>query len=208
MPLQSETTIEAPASAELAGGTIRKLLPGEHGAFLDHLLRLDPLSRFTRFGAPVSDAAVRRHAASVRAGRVLVLGYFVEGVLRGAAELHVFRGRGPQPRAGEAAFSVERPWQGKGVGSALMRHLIVLARNRRVEELHIVFLASNGGMKRIAIRNEADLRFDADEVVGLVHAPGPTPFSWLREWLADLYGILGTAADHQARLLPGAPRGR
>ena len=69
------------------GGAIRKLWIGETDAYRDHLLRLDRDSRHRRFSGAVSDDFIARHAATANDLGVVVHGFFVDGVLRGAAEL-------------------------------------------------------------------------------------------------------------------------
>ena len=69
------------------GGAIRKLWIGETDAYRDHLLRLDRDSRYRRFSGAVSDEFIARHAATANGLGVVVHGFFVDGVLRGAAEL-------------------------------------------------------------------------------------------------------------------------
>ncbi|HSI41419.1 MAG TPA: GNAT family N-acetyltransferase [Xanthobacteraceae bacterium] len=207
MQMHEITATNAPAIVGQSDGLFRKLLPGDRAAFLDHLLRLDPLSRFTRFGAPVNDAALSRHAARTFAGEAMLFGYFVEDELRGVAELHPLPARTGRPLEAEAAFSVERPWQGRGIGSRLMRQLLLLAQNRNIQNLHVVFLAINGRMKRLAVRQTANLQIDDNEVVALLHAPRATPFSRLREWTGDVFTVLAMAADLQSRLLPPSLRG-
>jgi hypothetical protein len=68
-------------------GIIRKLWINETDAYRDHLLRLDRVSRNRRFSGAVSDELIARHASSANGPRVVVHGFFVDGVLRGAAEL-------------------------------------------------------------------------------------------------------------------------
>src|ERR1039458_9836234 len=68
-------------------GTIRKLWIGETDAYRDHLLRLDRDSRHRRFSGTVSDEFIARHAATANEIGVVVHGFFIDGVLRGAAEL-------------------------------------------------------------------------------------------------------------------------
>ena len=69
------------------GGTIRKLWIGETDAYRDHLLRLDSESRHRRFSGALADEAIARHASTANGLGVVVHGFFVDGVLRGAAEL-------------------------------------------------------------------------------------------------------------------------
>src|SRR4029079_10132953 len=85
------------------GGMVRKLWIGETDAYRDHLLRLDRASRNRRFSGAVSGEFIARHAATANGLGVVVHGFFIDGVLRGAAELRPF---GPMfAREGEAAFS-------------------------------------------------------------------------------------------------------
>lgn len=101
------------------GGTVRKLWIGETGAYRDHLLRLDPDSRHRRFSGGLADEVIARHAETADELGVVVHGFFVDGVLRGAAELRHIGGM--FAREAEAAFSIEQPWQSHGVGSALLK---------------------------------------------------------------------------------------
>jgi len=200
-------TTPHPHAGERLEGHIRKLLPAERHLILEHFLRLDPLSRFMRFGGVVSDNALARHATRVVSNEVSALGYFVEGELRAVAELHPLARRPGKVVSAEAAFSVERPWQGKGVGSALMRHLVLLAQNRDIEELQVVFLPNNGPMKNLAVHSAAELKLDDEEMVGRMRAPPATPFSQAREFLGDVFAVFSSAFDMQERLLPPNLRG-
>jgi hypothetical protein len=98
------------------GGVIRKLWIGEADHYRSHLLRLDGESRHSRFGGGVADAFIRNYAGTTFGLSAVVHGFFVDGVMRGAAEL---RPLGPAfAREAEVAFSIEGPWQSHGVSSA------------------------------------------------------------------------------------------
>jgi GNAT superfamily N-acetyltransferase len=181
------------------GGTIRKLWVGETDAYRDHLLRLDVDSRQRRFSGAVSDEFIARHAASAQGVGVVVHGFFIDGVLRGAAELRSF---GPLfAREAEAAFSVEHPWQSQGVGSVLLERTLLAARNRGIKSLQMHCLADNQRMQQLARKFEADLKFDFGSVVGEVDAPRSTPLSLMREAMADAHGVTASILDAQSRLL-------
>ena len=181
------------------GGAIRKLWAGETDAYRDHLLRLDQDSRNRRFSGAISDEFIIRHAASVGDVGVLVHGFFIDGVLRGAAELRPY-GRG-FAREGEAAFSIEHPWQSQGVGSMLLERTLLSARNRGITSLHMHCLADNRRMQQLARKFEADLKFDFGSVVGEVDPPHSTVLSLMREALIDAHGVTTTILDAQSRLL-------
>jgi GNAT superfamily N-acetyltransferase len=185
-----------------AGGSVRKLWPGEAGAYRDHLLRLDPESRHRRFSGTVSDEFIIRYAAGAEDIGVVVHGFFVGGVLRGAAELR--RVGSMADGEAEAAFSMEQPWQNHGIGTALLERTLLSARNRGIRSLHMHCLADNRRMQKLARKFEADLSFDFGSVVGEVDPPHSTALSLLREWVADGYGIANAMLDAQSRLLKAA----
>jgi GNAT superfamily N-acetyltransferase len=181
------------------GGIIRKVWLGEAGRYRDHLLRLDAASRRNRFAGAVSDDFVRDYATLSLGVDAIIHGFFVEGVLRGAAELRQV-GQPPLQEA-EAAFSIEKPWQSHGVGSALLARTLLAARNRGVKFLHMACLADNKRMQQLARKFDAELSFDFGAVVGEVATPRPTPLSLMREFVADQHGFATAILEVQSRLL-------
>ena len=181
------------------GAVIRKLWIGEADAYRDHLLRLDPDSRRNRFAGAVSDEFVRDYAELSFGIDALIHAFFVDGTLRGAAELRPIGA--PLMREAEAAFSIEKPWQSHGVGSVLLERTLLAARNRGIKFLHMACLADNKRMQQLARKYEAELSFDFSSVVGEVATPRPTPLSLMREILADGHGFATALFDVQSRLL-------
>ena len=180
-------------------GLIRKLWIAEVDIYRDHLLRLDRDSRHSRFGGAVSDEFIREYVGSTYQLNVVMHGFFVDGTLRGAAEL---RPLGPAfAREAEAAFSIETAWQSHGVGSALLDRTLLAARNRGIRILHMACLANNRRMQELVRKFAAELSFDFGSVVGEVAAPRPTPLSVLREMVADGHGFATAVLDVQSRLL-------
>ena len=181
------------------GGVIRKLWIGEADRYRDHLLRLDLDSRHNRFGGAVADEFIRNYVPTTLGLGAVVHGFFVDGILRGAAEL---RPLGPTlARQAEAAFSIETDWQSHGVGSALLDRTLLAARNRGIRTLHMACLANNRRMQELARKFAAELSFDFGSVVGEVTAPRPTPLSVLREFVVDGHGFATAVLDVQSRLL-------
>jgi GNAT superfamily N-acetyltransferase len=181
------------------GGVIRKLWIGEAAKYRDHLLRLDPQSRHSRFGGGVSEDFIRHYADLSIALEAVVHGFFIDGKMHGAAELRPLGLR--FPRQAEAAISVEKPWQSHGVGSALLRHTLLTARNRGVRHLHMACLAENRRMQQLARKFDAELSFDFGSVVGEVESSRPTPLSLMRELMADGHGFATAMLDLQTRML-------
>ena len=184
------------------GGVIRKMWLIEANRYRDHLLRLDQASRHNRFGGGVSNEFLQDYAdLALRVGSV-IHGFFVNGTMRGAAELRPI-GQ-PVAHEAEAAFSIEKPWQSHGVGSALLARTLLAARNRGVKFLHMACLADNKRMQQLARKFDAELTFDFGSVVGEVSTPRPTPLSVMREMVADSHGFATAMLDVQSRMLrPG-----
>ena len=181
------------------GGLIRKVWLGEADQYRDHLLRLDAASRRNRFAGAVSDEFVHDYASLSLGIDAVIHGFFVDGVLRGAAELRQIGT--PLAREAEAAFSIEKPWQSHGVGSALLERTLLAARNRGLKFLHMACLADNKRMQQLARKFAAELSFDFAKVVGEVVTPRPTPLSLMREMVADGHGFATALLDVQSRLL-------
>lgn len=179
--------------------SVRRLRADEGALYRDFMLGLDEATRHDRFCASVSDEFIARHVARALAGEALVFGCFGDGELRGVAELHlagVTAQLWPVRRqaVAEAAFAVERGFQGRGIGTALLEAVVLAARNRGVTQLRVTCLAANAAMRRLAQKAQARLTLTLDEVAGEIIPPRPTPLSWLREASAE-------AADATIRLL-------
>jgi GNAT superfamily N-acetyltransferase len=181
------------------GGVIRKLWVGETDPYRAHLLRLDPESRRNRFGGGVSDSFIENYVEVSRGLDSVLHGFFVDGALRGVAELRPL-GKVFALEA-EAAFSIEKPWQSLGIGKALLERTLLAARNRSIKLLHMACLADNKRMQQLALKFDAELTYDFGSVVGEVTAPHPTPMSVLREFVADSHGFATAMLDVQTRLL-------
>ena len=180
------------------GGVIRKLWIGETAKYRDHMLRLDPGSRHSRFAGGVSDEFICKYVELSNTLDAVVYGFFLDGVMHGAAELRPLGGH--LPRQAEAAISVEKRWQSHGVGSALLRHILLAARNRGIRLLHMACLAENQRMQQLARKFDAELSFDFGNVVGEVESSRPTPLSLMREIMGDSHGFATAMLDLQTRI--------
>ena len=181
------------------GGMIRKLWLGEARHYRDHLLRLDIASRRNRFGGAVADEMIESYVTTAMRVGTVVHGFLVDGVLRGVAELRPLGSA--FPAEAEVAFSIEKPWQSHGVGSALLERTLLAARNRGLSHIHMSCLADNARMQQLARKYAAELSFDFGSVVGEMAAPHATPLSLFREMVADSHGFATAVIDAQTRLL-------
>ena len=180
------------------GGVVRKLWIGEAAKYREHLLRLDPQSRRSRFSGGVSDGSIRNYV-DLTLGDTLVHGFFIRGMVRGAAELRPLAAS--YSREGEIAISVEKPWQSHGVGSALLRRTLLAARNLSFRHLHIACLADNHRTQQLARKFDAEVSFDFEGAIGEIESSYPTPLSVMREVIEDGHGFVIVALDLQSRTL-------
>lgn len=181
------------------GGVIRKVWIGEADKYREHLLRLDADSRRNRFGGALADELILAYAETAMQIGTVMHGFLVDGILRGVAELKPLGTA--FPGVAEVAFSIEKPWQSHGVGSALLERTLLAARNRGIKLVHMSCLAGNARMQQLARKFEAELSFDFGGVVGEVEAPHATPLSLFREFVADGHGFATAVLDAQARLI-------
>ncbi len=164
----------------IAPGVIRKLFAWESEVLAAHFLRLDPDSRRCRFSGGVSDETITAYTHTALGADAIIHGFFVDDVLRGAAELRLL----PEG-AGEVAVTVEEAWRLSGVGSALFGRLLLTARNRGIGNLIMTCLPTNRGMQRLAARFDGKITFASGDSMAEVTAPPATPISLWREVWSD-----------------------
>lgn len=182
----------APAEADritLAhAAVIRCLWPFEFDQFQQHLQRLDGVSRIDRFGRGVSDEWLIGYSAETDWLRGAVLGCWVEGRLRGVAELRRC-GPGWSPAA-EAAVSIEAPFQNKRLGSVLAGRVGLIARNRGIRRLEITTLAMNVRMLRILSKLGAKLRRISDQIEAEIALAPPHGLTLAEEWVEQGWAMV------------------
>ena len=116
-----------------------------------------------------------------------MVAYVVDGEVRGAAELHP-----PQEASGglpEIAFSVEREFRRKGLGTQLFQYLIAEARRRGYAQLRITTSADNEAMRALAHKFGAHLTFRHGESTGTIDLTKLPP-----DAIPDTFGVPALAA--------------
>ncbi|MDX1709642.1 MAG: GNAT family N-acetyltransferase [Rhodovibrionaceae bacterium] len=176
---------------------VRRLTPADTAALRSHFLRLDAETRCQRFLGQQSDTAIDAYVDGLPWLGVLRLGWIESGVLRGVVELLPERlpVDGRWPPGLELALTVERAWQGRGLGTELVHRALLSARNRQYKTVEMICLADNVRMQRIARRLDAQvLRQDGHSVGRLRLAPG-NPLSLWQEALSQGASLVNAAAD-------------
>jgi len=161
-------------AAALADSSVRTLSQQEELPLLrDHLLRLDRASRHDRFHGFMDDSFIEHYAEKCANDGTVVIAFFENGVVRGAAELHPPE-QSPDSLP-EIAFSVETSVRRRGVGSILFRKLIAEARAKGYTSLRITTGAQNEAMRALASKFGAHLTFRQGESTGTIDLAGQDP---------------------------------
>lgn len=191
--LDAATTIAISTRAP-ARGHVRVLATRELPLFREHLLRLDRESRRDRFNGSLDNDWVARYAEkSVNDGTV-ILAYFENGVVRGAAELH--QADLSSDSLPEIAFSVESSVRRKGVGSILFTKLIAKARAMGYEKLRITTGAQNDAMRALANKFGARLSFRHGESTGNIDLRDPMGAGMVPQTKASALDVVRAVADY------------
>ena len=145
---------------------IRPLAAAEHNSIEAFLLKLDPQSRRERFFGPASDASIAQHVRTAFSGSSVFFGAFVNGRLRGIAELHSYRAD-----VVEAAFAVEPSFRNRGIGTKLLQSVLEVATTRGFRSVRIACLPANAPMRRLAWKCCARLHASFDHLTGEIACP-------------------------------------
>jgi RimJ/RimL family protein N-acetyltransferase len=184
---------------------VRTLTPLELPRYRDHLLRLGADDRRLRFGFPIPDERIVNFVDGLRPldTRVLVhTGPDLEVI--GAVQMSMTSWRGV-----EFAFSVEAPFRGRGVATALFDRALLWARNRRIRQAYVQCLSENHAMRRIARKSGMAVQTETGESEGTLIIPGATPLTLFEELMAENNGVCDVMAKASHRtiawFMPTAP---
>jgi RimJ/RimL family protein N-acetyltransferase len=160
-----------PGPPRTGHGTIRRTGHVARTELARHLLRLKPYQRCMRFNG--NDDFVRAYCHGFTGTRPVTLGYFMDGILRGAGEMFILSDIAAR-RNCEVAVSVEGEHQGRGIGTSLVTRLLVLASNRRIPTMHALYVHGNKRMENIALRFGARITSDGSQAEAIIDVPAPS----------------------------------
>ena len=132
--------------------TIQRLDEGKRAALVAHFLALPMADRHLRFGTPFGATAIASYVDRINFAHDAVFGVHDDRpTLVAAAHVAIV------DDLAEIGLSVLPAHRGHGVGSALFRRAVALARNRRVPRLFMHFLSENAPILRIARKFGMDI---------------------------------------------------
>lgn len=160
----------------------RKLWPADRSAIAAHLKRLPPQDRRLRFMGYVGDTVIDRYCDGLDWHHSVLIGAFIDGVLRGV--VHVALGERSGDEA-EIGLSVEPSFQGRRIGSELFERSLLSARNRSAVSVRVNCLAENQKMRRIAGKLTEEAGHCGDGLSLVVRQDAPDALSQMQEAMAD-----------------------
>lgn len=166
---------------------IRRLRIYDRPKIESHFNTLGSDTLAARFGTQVSAAFVQHYLSGIFDNSALVFGAFPDSCLRGVGELRLVPDN--ETQMAEAAFTVEAEWQDRGIGDALLSRIITAARNRGIREVHLLCLATNQKMRRLAAKHDAELSLVTGQVAATLTAPWPTPLSVAEEISGEYHAM-------------------
>jgi GNAT superfamily N-acetyltransferase len=122
-------------------------------------------TRYQRYFTPNTDwreDQLRRIAGGHRGATLVAVNW--RGDIVGLG--NVFPDRPDETSTAEIAVIVEDIWQGRGLGSRMLEHLVELARRQGFDEVLALVLASNSGMVRLLERMDLEWTRAADPDLG------------------------------------------
>lgn len=181
---------------------VRTLTPLELPRYRDHLLRLGAYDRRLRFGFSIPDERIIDFVDGLGPIDTRILVHTAPNLdVVGAVQVST-----TSWRAVEFAFSVEEPYRGRGIATALFDRALLWARNRGVGQAYVQCLAENHTMRRIARKAEMAISTETGESEGTLNVPAGTPLTLVRELMAENTGLCDAFAKINlrtfSRLLP------
>jgi len=134
---------------------IRALKPTDRAGLLDAVAQMSEEARYRRFFAPkrtFSEKEIDFYLNVDFVGHVALVAV-IDGAIAGGGRYIV-----SEPGRAEVAFSVDDAHRGLGIGSALMRHLVAIARAAGLTELNAEVLPDNAPMLAVFSRSGLPMR--------------------------------------------------
>lgn len=172
----------------------------EYDRYRTHLLALDAESRYLRFGYQIPNESINtlcdKFEENFQRHRVFVIENDELEVV-GAGHISL------EDRPIELAFSVLKPYQGKGMGSSLMGRVIEWCQNRGLKEGCMVCLKHNIAIKRLAAQHGILVQ-DGPETLADIAIPEANAVSIMHEAAVNniaKFDHLGKVQRRFARML-------
>ncbi len=129
---------------------ITSLSDGDKPAIIDHLLRLSPQDRYTRFFVTLSEDLIRKYVTErVNPAKDGTFGVYDGDKLVAFVHISNVDGEGRQ-RSAELGISINEGWRGQHIARALMQRAMVRCKAENITTLFMSCLSQNVKMQQLA----------------------------------------------------------
>lgn len=151
---------------------IRSLGPRHRPHILAHLLALEPVDRYLRFGYAAGNSQVGHYVDQIDFERDEVFGIFNRRLeVVAMAHLASLGSADRESRSAEFGVSVSAHARGRGWGSRLFERAVLHARNRGIDTLMIHALADNSAMLHIVRQAGAKIELEGPDATAHLRLP-------------------------------------
>lgn len=180
--------------------TLKRLSEINRAEVLNHFLRLDSESRSSRFCSSISDENMTNYVKKIDFKNG-IFGLFNENLeIIGLGECVFFKDK--DKLTAEVAFTVEKQYQGNGLGNKLMKRVVQYANSRDVHELHMYCIRTNQAILHLAKKYKLVPQYEGTEISGVVKTPNILPFiSTMNEQFEDNIATFELAITFQQKFM-------
>lgn len=180
--------------------TLKRLNEINRKKVLEHFLRLDYDSKSSRFCTPITDENMSIYVQKIDFKNG-IFGIFNDNLdIIGLGECVFFKEK--DKLTAEVAFTVEKPYQGNGLGNKLMKRVVQYANSRDIHELHMYCIRNNQAILHLAKKYNLVPQYEGTEISGVVKTPDVLPLiSTLNEQFEDNVASFELAVSFQQKLI-------
>lgn len=180
--------------------TLKRLTEINREEVLNHFLRLDSESRSSRFCSSISDENMTNYVNKIDFKNG-IFGLFNENLeIIGLGECVFFKDK--DKLTAEVAFTVEKEYQGNGLGNKLMKRVVQYANSRDVHELQMYCIRTNQAILHLAKKYKLVPQYEGTEISGVVKTPNILPFiSTMNEQFEDNIATFELAITFQQKFM-------
>lgn len=157
--------------------TVRRVLPHEYSKYRKHLKSLDDSSKHLRFGYMIRDEMIDQLCDRFESDAEKNILFCIEdNNLDFIAIGHIAMYDGM-----ELAFSVLQEYQGKGLGSMLMKRAIQWCRTHNKLKGRMVCLSTNQVIKHLCVKHGIHITNDRGETLADIELDSPNITTYVSE---------------------------
>lgn len=149
--------------------TIKRIFSNYREEVRGHFLRLDQDSRYSRFCFSISDSSLNNYVDKINFNKDGIFAVFNSNLeIIGIGECVL---NSKNKNVAEVGFSIEKSYQGKGLGNKLMKRVIQFAHSHQVDVLEMFCLSTNAKSMHLAKKHGLKIKQEYGESHALIDLP-------------------------------------